>query len=89
MGNKAIEVTGYTAGGSPYDVALKSNADTRLEILEGLIDSKNLASVLAELQEVCFLKAEHLREAWQDEVTGANWEATGDLISKLIPQINL
>lgn len=48
--------------------------DEVIETLESLVDSRNLASVVEGLATVCALKAQHLRENWQDHSSAKVWE---------------
>jgi hypothetical protein len=51
-----------------------------LETLEHLVDETSLGFVLEKMSEICSLKAEHIRNAWQDDGTADRWEETaGDL----------
>jgi hypothetical protein len=45
-----------------------------LNSLEQSVDAFGLRNVLAELQGVCNLKAEHLRSNWQDGPSAKEWE---------------
>ena len=47
----------------------------QMDALEGLVDSAGLAIVLVALSNICNAKADHVREAWQDEALAARWEA--------------
>jgi hypothetical protein len=42
--------------------------------LEKAVDSLGLCEVVALLSEVCGLKAEHVRSAWQDEAQAKVWD---------------
>ena len=48
-----------------------------IEALEKAVDARGLAAVLSDLADVCFLKAQHIEEAWQDETTAKGWTAAG------------
>lgn len=48
-------------------------ADER-NTLEALIDAANLGAVVCALSEICDAKAEHIREAWQDEPIARQWD---------------
>lgn len=50
------------------------------EELEKLVDRHGLKQVLLELGTICRLKAEHLRENWQDPVLAKRWS---DLAPKI------
>jgi hypothetical protein len=44
------------------------------EQLEQIIDSKGLPYVLDKLAEICQEKANHIRENWQDNKLGLEWD---------------
>lgn len=50
--------------------------------LEGLIDSHGLAVVVDAVARVCALKADHIDENWQDEVSAEIWRRAARTISK-------
>jgi hypothetical protein len=52
-----------------------------IETMETLIDRHGLDNVLDIISEVCYLKAEHLRTNWQDEVSAEYWNKMGQLVS--------
>jgi len=43
------------------------------DILEQQIDRYTLTVVLDALEEVCFMKAQHLEENWQDKASAKAW----------------
>jgi hypothetical protein len=45
--------------------------------VEELVDVSSMDRVLAALEETCYLKAEHLRSAWQDRTTARGWDMAG------------
>ena len=45
-----------------------------LEHLEDLVDAYDILDVLSALADICVLKAEHVRENWQDEDLADIWE---------------
>lgn len=51
--------------------------------LESLIDSNGLASVVEALAEICYGKAAHLEENWQDKATAKDWERAGGQLASL------
>jgi len=55
--------------------------------LENIIDRNGLLNVLGTIEEICYLKADHLRTNWQDEVSAKAWENDGKLISKILNKI--
>lgn len=42
--------------------------------LESLIDANGLAAVLDCIGEICRLKADHIRETWQDRALARQWD---------------
>ena len=53
------------------------------ETLETLIDGSSVETVLDQLAETCFLKADHLRTNWQDENMAKAWEKLARRIGKI------
>lgn len=58
------------------------------EILEKLIDTHGLQAVLVSLSEICFEKASHTQENWQDDGLAELWEKNAKVLdtaqSKLV-----
>ena len=61
--------------------------DNLIDDVESLVDRTDLDSVLEALEEMCYLKAEHVREDWQDENLARVWEYNGKIISQTINKI--
>lgn len=57
-----------------------------IEDLERLIDRDGLRPVLAAIAEICYLKAAHLAENWQDTTTAKVWTQTGQRLDKAMAQ---
>lgn len=55
-----------------------------IEDLEYLIDRDGLRPVLAAIAEICYLKAAHIAEHWQDTATAKQWTATGKALDKVM-----
>lgn len=49
-------------------------SSTELKHLELIIDRIGLANTLAALATVCYAKADHIRENWQDNMTAKVWQ---------------
>ena len=64
--------------GYAYDLIQEGVNDTEHETLvdaiEALIDKASAYAVVAALSDVCYVKASHLREAWQDNESAKVWE---------------
>lgn len=45
-----------------------------LEELEAIVDQFDMGQVMVMLADICTLKAEHIRENWQDEPLARAWE---------------
>jgi hypothetical protein len=56
---------------------MKTTTPQARRLLEGLIDSHGLSSVLEMVSEVCEDKGDHIRADWQDEVLANQWETAG------------
>jgi hypothetical protein len=48
--------------------------DSLIDLLEDEVDKFGLCEVVSALESICYLKAEHLRSNWQDELTAKLWE---------------
>lgn len=59
------------------------------DTLEKLIDKHSLKDVLHNLTQVCYGKAEHLRENWQDQDAAKKWESAGLTISRTADKVPL
>jgi hypothetical protein len=55
----------------------------QIEMLEAMVDRLSVHEVIDALETVCYLKAQHLEEAWQDRYTARVWERGGKLLGKL------
>lgn len=55
-----------------------------IEDLEKLIDRDGLRPVLAAIAEICYLKAAHIAENWQDTATAKVWTNTGIALDKVM-----
>lgn len=53
------------------------NAAATQDQLERLVDEVGLASVLEALAEVCYAKAGHIEENWQDQLLANAWTRAG------------
>ncbi len=65
-------------------IHLESNVGRNLE---NLVDANGLSNVLEALSEICFAKASHLEEAWQDASTAKTWERDGHKIANLAARV--
>ena len=53
-----------------------------VDSLEVMVDASTLATVTDALAEVCYLKADHIRQNWQDNITSKPWDvAAGKLVT--------
>ena len=50
--------------------------------LEGLVDKGSLCAVLAELAEICMLKAEHIEDNWQDAPAARQWREANRIVER-------
>ena len=58
------------------------------ETLERLVDAHGLTSVVEWLAEVCDLKAQHIRENWQDEGLAKAWDREAWSLKKVKPVVS-
>ncbi len=88
-----LEGTGYILEkGDKFRVIEKNkkineSLDPELEQIEMLIDSLGLPKFFDQIVEVCYLKAEHLRSAWQDEGQAKLWERNASIIESASSKI--
>lgn len=54
--------------------AMTAKEKQAVETLESMVDSHGIVIVTRLLAEVCRLKAEHIRENWQDEQLAKAWD---------------
>ena len=52
-------------------------------VLENMIDRKGMQAVIEDLAEICYAKAQHVSEAWQDERTASAWTSAGNYLWKV------
>lgn len=55
--------------------------------LEQLVDSLTLQGVIERLSSICYEKAEHIRENWQDEATGKGWAKGESYLAELADKL--
>jgi hypothetical protein len=67
---------------NPMQAKLSDKLATR-DLLEQFIDRNTLADALEVLSEICWEKASHVQEAWQDTTLATAWERAGQAIDKL------
>lgn len=61
----------------------------QLELLEDLVDKHSMSGLLSDLAEIAQLKADHIRENWQDTVTARTWEKAAQKIDALSLKIDV
>lgn len=52
------------------------------ECLEQLVDKRGVAGVLEVLREVCYAKAQHIEENWQDKPLATDWSKAAKIVDK-------
>jgi hypothetical protein len=50
--------------------------------LEGMVDGMGFRGVLLILQSICYHKAQHIQENWQDYNLAMEWATTGNMLGK-------
>lgn len=53
-----------------------------IQTIEQIIDRTSPGQMLAAISEICFEKAQHIRENWQDETLAKQWEKEGRRIAR-------
>jgi hypothetical protein len=56
--------------------------------LEGIVDQAGLRNVLFALEQICFAKAIHLEEAWQDARSATVWNRYGRLCGTVATKVS-
>jgi hypothetical protein len=49
--------------------------------IESLVDTHGVYTVLSAIQEICYAKAEHVRDNWQDRPLAKLWDKVGKALS--------
>ena len=52
------------------------------DVLEALIDKRSIEDVVSTLADICFLKAAHIRENWQDNILADTWRKRAAALNK-------
>jgi hypothetical protein len=52
------------------------------QTLEGMIDGMGLRGVLLILQDICYAKAQHIQENWQDPGLAKEWTTAGNKLGQ-------
>ena len=60
-----------------------------VDSLEAMIDASTLATVVDALAEVCYMKADHIRENWQDNITSRPWDIAAGKLVKLAVRLDI
>ena len=50
--------------------------------LEKMVDAYGLEMVSSLLEDICYAKAEHLSQNWQDDESAKSWEEVGAALGK-------
>lgn len=58
-----------------------------LQQTERLMDEMTLPQMVELMSEICYEKASHLRENWQDEKAAKLWEKNAKQLEKLAPKL--
>jgi hypothetical protein len=53
------------------------------DVVEGILDRRDMKQMLEMLASISYEKAEHLRGNWQDEASAKSWEQTASKLEKL------
>lgn len=68
----------YNSNTSPL-----SKRREQLEQIEKLIDNITISQMVEMMSEICYEKAAHLRENWQDEKTAKIWDKNARQLSNI------
>jgi hypothetical protein len=64
----------------PHPPGIKELPKRDLDALEAFIDTHGLHEVLYGIEEICYAKAEHIEENWQDHESAREWIKAGTAI---------
>ena len=57
--------------------------------LEGMVDKAGLRNVLYALETICFAKAQHISEAWQDDGLSMTWAKEANRVGRCASSVQL
>lgn len=60
---------------------MKTLSDETKLTLESMVDSTSVSTLIETLSEICWEKAQHIRDNWQDEPLAQVWERAGNQLS--------
>ena len=55
----------------------------RSKVLEEMMDRHGIQNVIEDLAEICYAKAQHVEEAWQDPGLASVWNSAGNYLWKV------
>lgn len=58
-----------------------------IDVIEPIIDKHSIDEVLDTIELICYEKAMHIRENWQDEKLAASWDTMGNKINTFIERL--
>lgn len=58
-----------------------------VDAIERIVDHSSVAKTLEALSAVCFLKAEHIDENWQDRSLASAWERAGKAVDSCTSRV--
>jgi hypothetical protein len=56
--------------------------------IERMIDNIGLEGLLATVSEICYLKAQHIEENWNDTALARAWSRAGQIVDKAGSAVN-
>ena len=60
-----------------------------VDSLEAMVAASTLATVVDALAEVCYMKADHIRQNWQDNITSRPWDVAAGKLVKLVAGLDI
>lgn len=55
-------------------MAIAKLSQGQRDAIEAMIDKTSVHELLQAIAQICYAKADHIRDNWQDEVTAKCWE---------------
>jgi hypothetical protein len=58
-----------------------------METLERMVDSYSLAAVVQAIGIICYEKADHVAENWQDEQLAKDWHRDAQVVDAIVSEL--
>lgn len=72
---------------SAYTKGYGTTPGAVVPMLEGMLDKHGLTDIVQALEEVCGLKAGHVRETWGDPRLATRWGKAATIVGRSLPAL--